>query len=60
MTVKELIKALSLVNPDLEVETQDRDAGGDYYGSTPLNSCNLTSLEDWITNCVEEGKLILY
>ena len=58
ITVGELIKQLQKLDPDMPVETQNRDGGGDYYGSTPLNDMGRPNNE-WIQSCVENGKLVL-
>lgn len=58
MTVGELIKQLQKLNPDMPVETQNRDDGGDYSGSRPLNDEGKPN-EEWIQSCVENGKLVL-
>lgn len=44
MKVKELIDYLSQIDGDIEVGTQDRDAGGDYSTYSELEG----DLEDWI------------
>lgn len=58
MTVGELIKQLQKLDPNMPVETQNRDDGGDYNGSTPLNDMGKPA-EEWIESCVENGKLVL-
>ena len=58
MTVGELIKQLQKLDPNMPVETQNRDGGGDYYGSTPLNDMGRSN-DEWIQSCVENGKLVL-
>lgn len=58
MTVGELIKQLQKLDPNMPVETQNRDEGGDYSGSTPLNDMGKPN-EEWIESCVENGKLVL-
>lgn len=58
VTVGELIKQLQKLDPDMPVETQNRDDGGDYSGSTPLNDMGKPN-EEWIKSCVENGKLVL-
>ena len=58
MTVGELIKQLQKLDPTMPVETQNRDGGGDYYGSTPLNDMGRSN-DEWIQSCVEGGKLVL-
>lgn len=58
MTVGELIKQLQKLDPDMPVETQNRDDGGDYSGSTPLNDIGKPN-EEWIQSCIENGKLVL-
>lgn len=58
MTVGELIKQLQKLDPAMPVETQNRDGGGDYFGSTPLNDMGRPNNE-WIQSCVENGKLVL-
>lgn len=44
MKVKELIDYLSQIDGDIEVGTQDRDAGGDYSTYSKLEG----NVEDWI------------
>ena len=58
MTVGELIKQLQKLDPNMPVETQNRDDGGDYFGSTPLNDMGRSN-DEWIQSCVEDGVLIL-
>lgn len=58
MTVGELIKQLQKLDPNMPVETQNRDDGGDYFGSTPLNDTGKPN-DEWIQSCVEDGVLIL-
>lgn len=58
MTVGELIKQLQRLDPDMPVETQNRDDGGDYSGSTPLNDIDEPN-DEWIESCVKNGKLVL-
>lgn len=58
VTVGELIKQLQKLDPDMPVETQNRDDGGDYSGSRPLNDEGKPN-EEWIQSCVENGKLVL-
>lgn len=58
MTVGELVKQLRKLDPDMPVETRNRDDGGDYSGSRPLNDEGKPN-EEWIQSCVENGKLVL-
>lgn len=58
ITVGELIKQLQKLDPNMPVETQNRDDGGDYNRSTPLNDMGKPA-EEWIESCVENGKLVL-
>lgn len=58
MTVGELIKQLQKLDPTMPVETQNRDEGGDYFGSTPLNDIGKPN-DEWIESCVKNGKLVL-
>lgn len=58
VTVGELIKQLQKLDPNMPVETQNRDDGGDYNGSTPLNDMGRPN-DEWIESCVENGKLVL-
>lgn len=58
VTVGKLIEQLQKLDPDMPVETQNRDDGGDYNGSTPLNDMGKPA-EEWIESCVENGKLVL-
>lgn len=58
MTVGELIKQLQKLDPNMPVETQNRDDEGDYFGSTPLNDTGKPN-DEWIQSCVEDGVLIL-
>ena len=58
MTVGELIKQLQKLDPDMPVETQNRDDEGDYFGSTPLNDMGKPN-DEWIQSCVENGVLVL-
>lgn len=58
ITVGELIKQLQKLDPNMPVETQNRDDGGDYNGSTPLNDMGRPN-DEWIESCVENGKLVL-
>lgn len=58
MTVGELIEQLQKLDPTMPVETQNRDGGGDYLGSTPLNDVGKPN-DEWIQSCVENGKLVL-
>ena len=58
VTVGDLIKQLQTLDPDMPVETQNRDDGGNYGGSTPLNDMGRPN-DEWIQSCVENGKLVL-
>lgn len=58
MTVGELIKQLQKLDPGMPVETQNRDDGGNYNGSRPLNDEGRPN-EEWIESCVENGRLVL-